>query len=74
MHKVRRSLIALLGLLSLVVAIASTWPRTGLGQSKPICELRPCATEVARGRAAFNERNLKGLGGNGRSCATVTRH
>ena len=69
MHKVRRSLIALLGLLSLVVAIASIGPRTGLGQSKPICGLRPCAIEVERGRVAFNEPILKSLGGNGRSCA-----
>ncbi len=69
MHKVRKSLIALLGLLSLVVAIASITPRTGLGQDRPfICDVSPC-DEVARGHAAFNDRNLTGLGGNGRACA-----
>src|SRR5882762_3445000 len=69
MHKNRKSLIALLGLLSLIVAIASISPRTGLGQDRPfICDVSPC-DEVARGHAAFNDRNLTGLGGNGRSCA-----
>jgi cytochrome c peroxidase len=32
------------------------------------CDDRPCDA-VARGRAAFNRRNLKRLGGNGRACA-----
>jgi cytochrome c peroxidase len=32
------------------------------------CDDRPCDA-VARGRAAFNRRNLKSLGGNGRACA-----
>ena len=32
------------------------------------CEQRPC-DQVARGRAAFNDGNLKALGGNGRACA-----
>src|SRR6267378_3052457 len=69
MHKNRKSLIALLGLLSLIVAIASISPRTGLGQDRPfICDVSPC-DEVARGHAAFNDRNLTGLGANGRSCA-----
>src|SRR3989442_509282 len=68
MHKVRKSPIALLGLLSIVVAIASMFSRTGSGQVRSICGLRPCDA-VSRGRAAFNDRNLNGLGGNGRSCA-----
>lgn len=69
MHKNRKSLIALLSLLSLIVAIASISPRTGLGQDRPIiCDVSPC-DEVARGHAAFNDRNLSGLGGNGRACA-----
>jgi cytochrome c peroxidase len=32
------------------------------------CDTQPCDA-IARGRAAFNDRNLKKLGGNGRSCA-----
>ena len=69
MNKIRKSLIALLGLLSLVVVIASISPRTGLGQERPtICDVSPC-DEVSRGKAAFNDRILSGLGGNGRSCA-----
>ncbi len=69
MKKIGKSLIALLGLLSLVVVIASISPRTGLGQERPtICDVSPC-DEVSRGKAAFNDRILSGLGGNGRSCA-----
>lgn len=71
MHKVRKSPLPWLGLLSLVVAIACLSPHTGFGQGGPtksICGLRPCDA-VSRGRAAFNDRNLNGLGGNGRSCA-----
>jgi cytochrome c peroxidase len=50
-------------------------PRSGFGQepggnggTKLNCDDKPC-DGVARGRAAFNDRNLKQLGGNGRSCA-----
>jgi mono/diheme cytochrome c family protein len=69
MYKVGKSIIALLGLLSLVAAIASISPRTGLGQDAPtICDVSPCDA-VTRGKAAFNDRILAGLGGNGRSCA-----
>ena len=32
------------------------------------CSNQPC-DGVARGRAAFNDRNLQDLGGNGRACA-----
>ena len=32
------------------------------------CDVQPCNT-VAHGRQAFNDRKLKGLGGNGRACA-----
>ena len=46
---------------------------TGLGRDRngdgpKRCHGQPCDA-VARGRAAFNERNLKQIGGNGRSCA-----
>ena len=40
----------------------------GNGATKLNCDNRPC-DDVARGRAAFNDRNLKQLGGNGRACA-----
>jgi cytochrome c peroxidase len=39
-----------------------------LGETKLNCAERPCDA-VARGRAAFNDRNLNELGGNGRACA-----
>ncbi len=38
------------------------------GVEKLDCHTRPCDS-VARGRAAFNDRKLKQLGGNGRACA-----
>jgi len=59
--------------LTLLAALVAASPGTGLGWesgdvSRRNCHGQPCAA-VARGRAAFNDRNLKGLGGNGRSCA-----
>jgi cytochrome c peroxidase len=75
MYRSKNSLIALLGLLTLIALTAAVAPRTGLSQVlegngaiQLNCEEGPCDS-VARGRAAFNDRNLKGLGGNGRSCA-----
>src|SRR5262245_32431601 len=40
----------------------------GNGATKLNCDQGPCDA-VARGRAAFNDGNLKALGGNGRACA-----
>jgi cytochrome c peroxidase len=40
----------------------------GNGATKLNCDSQPCGA-VARGRAAFNDRNLRELGGNGRACA-----
>src|SRR5438874_3173872 len=40
----------------------------GNGAIKLNCGQQPC-DQVARGRAAFNDGNLKALGGNGRACA-----
>jgi hypothetical protein len=67
--------IAFFALLALFGAIAIITPRPGLGQdankdnvTQLDCDGEPCDA-VARGRAAFNRRNLKKLGGNGRSCA-----
>ena len=66
---------ALLGSLVLFGAIAVLLPKNGFGQqaggngeTKLNCDETPCEA-VARGRAAFNDRNLKQIGGNGRSCA-----
>jgi cytochrome c peroxidase len=68
MYKFKNSLIAFFGLLT-IAAISSVFPRAGLGQDRPtICDVSPC-DEVSRGKAAFNDRILNGLGGNGRSCA-----
>ena len=41
---------------------------TGTGTTPLNCDNQPCDA-VARGRAAFNDRNLRELGGNGRACA-----
>jgi len=74
MYKRKRSIIAFL-ILGLIGVIAVVIPHTGRGQSlegngatQLNCEEQPCDA-VARGRAAFNRRNLNQLGGNGRSCA-----
>jgi cytochrome c peroxidase len=74
MHKFRNFAIAFIGLLA-IVALAVVLPHTSFGQeSDPQsatnlnCDQPPCDA-VARGRAAFNRRNLDTLGGNGRSCA-----
>src|SRR6266404_2251030 len=74
MYKPKRSMIAFLGF-GLIGAIAALLPHTGLGQvsegngaTQLNCDEQPCDA-VARGRAAFNRRNLNQLGGNGRSCA-----
>ena len=40
----------------------------GNGQITLNCDRAPCDA-IARGRAAFNDRNLKQIGGNGRACA-----
>ena len=40
----------------------------GNGATKLDCDTQPCDS-VARGRAAFNDRVLNGLGANGRACA-----
>jgi len=74
MYKPKRSIITFL-ILGLISVVAVVIPHTGRGQglegngaTQLNCEEQPCDA-VARGRAAFNRRNLKELGGNGRSCA-----
>src|SRR4051812_5898240 len=73
MYKLK--LIAVFALLVLVVTITAVVPRTSFGQAPQgngeqqlNCNNPPCDA-VAHGRKAFNDRKLKGLGGNGRSCA-----
>jgi len=75
MNKDRTATTSLLCSLTLFGALAALVPRTGFGQEPGgnggmtlNCDDKPC-DGVARGRAAFNDRNLKQLGGNGRSCA-----
>ena len=57
-----------------VLAVFCLGTTRGLGQAqgngsiKLNCAQTPC-DQVARGRAAFNDGNLKALGGNGRACA-----
>src|SRR5262245_56314235 len=71
----RFKLITVFALLALFSVIAIITPSTILGQDPNQngainlnCDKPPCDS-VARGRAAFNDRNLNQLGGNGRSCA-----
>jgi cytochrome c peroxidase len=73
MNKVRTA--SFLCSLTLAGAFALGIPPAGFGQeapgngaTRPNCDAPPCAA-VARGRTAFSERNLKAIGGNGRSCA-----
>jgi len=73
MNKAKRS-IAFLAL-ALLGVIACVLPNSGRGQTlagadatQLNCGEPPCDA-VARGRAAFNRRNLNQLGSNGRSCA-----
>ena len=57
-----------------VMAVVLSSTGLGIGQAqdngaiKLNCQLARC-DQVARGRAAFNDGNLKALGGNGRACA-----
>ncbi|HSB28822.1 MAG TPA: hypothetical protein VLE19_13240, partial [Pyrinomonadaceae bacterium] len=74
MYRPKRSIIALLGV-ALISVFACMMGNIGRGQvlegngaSQLNCDEPPCDA-VARGRAAFNRRNLNQLGGNGRSCA-----
>jgi len=68
-------LIAFFGVLVFFVATAIIAPHTSFGHSpnqngttKLNCDSPPCDA-VARGRAAFHDRNLIRLGGNGRACS-----
>jgi cytochrome c peroxidase len=71
----RTSVVAFLGPFALIGTIVAIMPHASFGQEPPgpgapplECDDQPCDA-VARGRAAFNRRNLHQLGGNGRSCA-----
>jgi cytochrome c peroxidase len=73
MDKLKRSVLAFFGLLTTMIAIPGLMPHSGFGQNqngatKLNCDQPPCDA-VARGRAAFKNRNLKDLGGNGRACS-----
>src|SRR6266567_5573184 len=70
-----RNLLGMTFALAFFSAIAVITASTSLGQdpnrngaTKLNCDNPPCDA-VARGRAAFNDRNLNDLGGNGRACA-----
>lgn len=72
MHKRKSSTIVffvfvLLGVTAVVIPHISFGQEQG-GATKLNCDETPCDA-IARGRAAFNRRNLHELGGNGRSCA-----
>jgi len=57
-----------LGLAFLANSNMGAAPGQGNGVTKLDCDNTPC-DDIARGRAAFNDGNLKKLGGNGRACA-----
>ena len=74
MYKFRVSTIILLAV-TFFIGLAAALPNSGFVQSPQgngathiNCDDKPCDA-VARGRAAFNDRNLNQLNGNGRSCA-----
>jgi cytochrome c peroxidase len=74
MYKSRVSTIILLAV-TFFIGLAAVLPNSGFVQSPEgngatqiNCDDKPCDA-VARGRAAFNDRNLNQLNGNGRSCA-----
>jgi cytochrome c peroxidase len=74
MYKPKSSVIAFIGFALIGVTVAVV-PHTGFGQVSEgneamqlNCDDGPCDA-VARGRKAFNDRKLKKLRGNGRSCA-----
>ena len=61
----------LAGALIVAALSAGTWiaiSAQGHGEIKLNCQDSPC-DGVSRGRVAFNDRHLPGLGGNGRACA-----
>ena len=64
------ALAAGVGLVAVVLWSTNTGPALaqGNGATKLNCDSGPCDA-VARGRAAFNDRNLHELNGNGRACA-----
>jgi cytochrome c peroxidase len=64
------ALVAVVGLGLFVLPSSTSRPLLGQGNgdTKLNCDSTPC-DDVARGRAAFNDRNLNRLGGNGRACA-----
>src|SRR4029079_16211879 len=64
------TLAATIGLIVVALWNSDTGPAfaQGNGGIKLNCANQPC-DDVARGRAAFNDRNLNQLGGNGRACA-----
>jgi len=75
MYKFNSSAVVFFGFV-LIGGIVAVVPQIGSGQGSEVkgarqhdCVPRPCEAAVARGRAAFNDGNLKQLGGNGRSCA-----
>jgi len=75
MYKSKNAVKVLVCVLALVGIIAISAPRPGFGQdptpkdaTRLNCDEPPCDA-VARGRAAFNDRNLNQIGGNGRACA-----
>jgi cytochrome c peroxidase len=68
MNAGRRWLTAALIVASLSIAGRIVISAQGVGQAKLNCAHTPCDA-VARGRTAFSDGRLNGLGGNGRACA-----
>ena len=64
------ALAATIGLIVIALSSTKTGPALAQGNGATVlnCDNQPC-DDVARGRAAFNDRNLNQLGGNGRACA-----
>ena len=68
MNAVGRWVIGAMFVATLALTVRIGLSAQGVGDVKLNCQNAPCDS-VARGRAAFNDRNLRELGGNGRACA-----
>jgi cytochrome c peroxidase len=68
MNTVGRWLMGAIFIAALAVGARIALSAQGINGTQLNCDSTPCDA-VARGRAAFNDRNLRDVGGNGRACA-----
>ena len=68
MNAFGRLVIGAMFVATLALGVRIALSAQGVGDVKLNCQTAPCDA-VARGRVAFNDRNLRDLGSNGRACA-----